>query len=173
MSCSVEALQLIEKIKGLTAQRTNVVEARKRIGSTKGAEKARAIDDFLNTVGNPEAHRYDALRIQIPALDPDNRSGLKGKYVLMSADIRAKSFAKQGNYLKAGDEYKAAAETGDLSPAELQLAWYLAAYSYLMTGTADTEIVTGYLQKAIEADPQNAAVQQLNQAIQKLQKDAQ
>ena len=91
----------------------------------------------------------------------------------MSADIRAKSFAKQGNYLKAGDEYKAAAETGDLSPAELQLAWYLAAYSYLMTGTADTEIVTGYLQKAIEADPQNAAVQQLNQAIHKLQKDTQ
>ena len=167
------SVQLIEKIKGLTAQRTNVVEARKRIGSTKGAEKARAIDDFLNTVGNAEAHRYDALRMQVPALDPDNRSGLKGKYVLISADIRAKSLAQQGNYLKAGDEYKAAAETGDLSPAELQLAWYLTAYSYLMTGSADTEIVTGYLQKAIEADPQNAAVQQLNQAIQKLQKDAQ
>ena len=167
------SVQLIEKIKGLTAQRTNVVEARKRIGSTKGAEKARAIDDFLNTVGNAEAHRYDALRMQVPALDPDNRSGLKGKYVLISADIRAKSLAQQGNYLKAGDEYKAAAETGDLSPAELQLAWYLTAYSYLMTGSADTETVTGYLQKAIEADPQNAAVQQLNQAIQKLQKDAQ
>ena len=167
------SVQLIEKIKGLTAQRTNVVEARKRIGSTKGAEKARAIDDFLNTVGNAEAHRYDSLRMQVPALDPHNKSGLKGKYVLISADIRAKSLAQQGNYLKAGDEYKAAAETGDLSPAELQLAWYLTAYSYLMTGSADTEIVTGYLQKAIEADPQNAAVQQLNQAIQKLQKDAQ
>jgi len=165
--------QLIEKIKALTAQRTKVVEARKHIDTTKGPEKARAIDAFLTTVGNAEAHRYDSLRMQVPALDPDNRSGLKGKYVLMSADIRAKSFAQQGNYLKAGDEYKAAAETGDLSPAELQLAWYLAAYSYLMTGDADTETVVGYLQKAIDADPQNAAVQQLNQAIRKLQKDAQ
>jgi len=161
--------QLIEKIKALTAQRTKVVEARKHIDTTKGPEKARAIDAFLTTVGNAEAHRYDSLRMQVPALDPDNRSGLKGKYVLMSADIRAKSFAQQGNYLKAGDEYKAAAETGDLSPAELQLAWYLAAYSYLMTGDADTETVVGYLQKAIDADPQNAAVQQLNQAIRKLQ----
>ena len=161
--------QLIEKIKALTAQRTKVVEARKHIDTTKGPEKARAIDAFLTTVGNAEAHRYDSLRMQVPALDPDNRSGLKGKYVLMSADIRAKSFAQQGNYLKAGDEYKAAAETGDLSPAELQLAWYLAAYSYLMAGDADTETVVGYLQKAIDADPQNAAVQQLNQAIRKLQ----
>ena len=166
-------VQLMEKIKALTAKRVKVTEAKKRIGSTKGPEKAQAIDEFLNTVGNAEAHRYDSLRMQVPALDPHNKSGLKGKYVLMSADIRAKSFAQQGNYLKAGDEYKAAAETGDLSPAELQLAWYLTAYSYLMTGSADTETLTGYLQKAIEADPQNAAVQQLNQAIQKLQKDAQ
>ena len=163
---------LVAKIKALTAQRVKVIEAKKRIGSTKGPEKAQAIDEFLNTVGNAEAHRYDSLRMQVPALDQHNQSGLKGKYVLMSADIRAKSFAQQGNYLKAGDEYKAAAETGDLSPAELQLAWYLAAYSYLMTGNTVTEIVIGYLQKAIEADPQNAAVQQLNQAIHKLQKDA-
>lgn len=163
---------LVAKIKALTAQRVKVTEAKKRIGSTKGPEKAQAIDEFLNTVGNAEAHRYDSLRMQVPVLDQHNQSGLKGKYVLMSADIWAKSFAQQGNYLKAGDEYKAAAETGDLSPAELQLAWYLAAYSYLMTGNTVTEIVIGYLQKAIEADPQNAAVQQLNQAIHKLQKDA-
>ena len=163
---------LVAKIKALTAQRVKVIEAKKRIGSTKGPEKAQAIDEFLNTVGNAEAHRYDSLRMQVPALDQHNQSGLKGKYVLMSADIRAKSFAQQGNYLKAGDEYKAAAETGDLSPAELQLAWYMTAYSYLMTGNTVTEIVIGYLQKAIEADPQNAAVQQLNQAIHKLQKDA-
>lgn len=166
-------VQLIEKIKGLTAQRTNVVEARKRIGSTKGVEKAQAIDAFLATVGNAEAHRYDSLRMQVPALDPDNQSGLKGKYVLMSADIRAKSFAQQGNYFKAGDEYKAAATTGELAPAELQLAWYLAAYSYLMAGSSDTETIVGYLQKAIEADPQNPAVQQLKQAIHKLQSDVQ
>lgn len=165
--------QLMEKITALTAQRIKVTEAKKRIGSTKGPEKAQAIDEFLNTVGNAEAHRYDSLRMQVPVLDPHNKSGLKGKYVLMSADIRAKSFAQQGNYLKAGDEYKAAAETGDLSPAELQLAWYLTAYSYLMTGSADTETVVGYLQKAIEADPQNPAVQQLNQAIHKLQNDVQ
>lgn len=165
--------QLMEKIKGLTTQRTSIVEARKRIDTAKGAEKALAIDIFLNTVGNAEAHRYDALRMQVPELDPSNRTGLKGKYMLMSADIRAKNFAQQGNYIKAGDEYKAAAETGELLPAELQLAWYLAAYSYLMTGNANSETVIGYLQKAIEADPQNPAVQQLNQAIQRLQKNPQ
>jgi len=163
--------QLIEKIHALSARRAAVVEARKLIDKTQGVEKARAIDAFLNTVGNANARRYDSLRMQVPALDPDNRSGLKGKYLLMSADIRAKRFAQQGNYIKAGDEYKAAAETTELTSNEVQLAWYLAAYSYLMAGTVETETVIGYLRKAVEADPQNAAVQQINQAIQKLQRE--
>lgn len=163
--------QLIEKIKELSAQRTAVIDARNAINTTRGIEKAQAIDHFLSIVGNAEAHRYDPLRTQVPALDPENKSGLKGKYVLMSADIRAKGFAQQGNYLKAGDEYRNAAETGELAPSELQLAWYLAAYSSLMAGTVDTEIIIGYLQKAIAADPKSDAVPQLNQAIQKLQND--
>lgn len=163
--------QLIEKIKELSAQRTAVIAARNAINTTRGIEKAQAIDHFLSIVGNAEAHRYDRLRTQVPALDPENKSGLKGKYVLMSADIRAKGFAQQGNYLKAGDEYKHAAETGELASSELQLAWYLAAYSSLMANTVDTEIIIGYLQKAIAADPQSDAVPQLKQAIQKLQND--
>ena len=42
-----------------------------------------------------------------------------------------------------------------------------------MAGSSDTETIVDYLQKAIEADPQNPAVQQLNQAIHKLQSDVQ
>lgn len=163
------APQLIEKIDGLSAQRPAVVKARKLIDTTKGVEKAQAIDAFLNIVGNADAHRYDSLRAQVPALDPDNQSGLKGKYQLLIADVRAKTFAQQGDYYKAGDEYKKAAEAGSLAPAELQLAWYLTAYAYLMAGMVETETIIGYLRKAVEADPQNAGVQQINQAIRKLQ----
>ena len=163
------AEQLTEKIKQLSAGRRTVVEARNAIAVSSGKEKARAIDAFLNTVGNGDARRYDSLRMQVPALDPDNETGLKGKYVLISADIRAKGFAQQGDFLKACDEYKAAAETGDLSPSELQLAWYLAAYSSLMAETVETETVIGYLQQAIAAAPHSEAVLQINQAIQKLQ----
>ena len=165
--------QLIDKINALAEQRAPVAEARHLINTTQGIEKAKAIDAFLSSVGNAESRRYDSLRMQVPALDPDNRSGLKGKYVLISADIRAKAFAQQGDYLKAGDEYKTAAETGFLTSAELQLAWYLAAYSYLMEGSIKTETVIGYLRKAIEADPHGTGVRQINQAIKKLQKSMQ
>ncbi|MGP1490133.1 MAG: tetratricopeptide repeat protein [Treponema sp.] len=165
------AKQLTEKIKQLSAGRRAVVEARNAIAVSSGKEKALAIDAFLNIVGNGDARRYDSLRMQVPALDPDNETGLKGKYVLISADIRAKGFAQQGDFLKACDEYKTAAETGDLSSSELQLAWYLAAYSSLMAETVETETVIGYLQQAIAAAPQSEAVPQINQAIQKLQKE--
>ena len=163
------AEQLTEKIKQLSAGRGAVVEARNAIAVSSGKEKALAIDAFLNIVGNGDARRYDSLRMQVPALDPDNETGLKGKYVLISADIRAKGFAQQGDFLKACDEYKTAAETGDLSSSELQLAWYLAAYSSLMAETVETETVIGYLQQAIAAAPHSEAVPQINQAIQKLQ----
>ena len=163
----------IEKINALAMQRTAVIEARELITTSQGVEKARAIDAFLNIVGNAESHRYDALRLLVPTLDPDNQSGLKSKYVLIGADIRAKGFAQQGEYHKAGDEYRAAAELGGLASGELQLAWYLTAYAYLMAGNETPQAVIEYLQKAIEADPQSDAAEQINQAIKKLEKDIQ
>lgn len=164
---------LIGKINALAMQRTAVIEARELITTSQGVEKARAIDAFLNIVGNAESHRYDALRLQVPTLDPDNQSGLKSKYVLIGADIRAKGFAQQGEYHKAGDEYRAAAELGGLASGELQLAWYLTAYAYLMAGNETPQAIIEYLQKAIEADPQSDATEQINQAIKKLEKDIQ
>ena len=164
---------LIGKIKALAMQRTAVVEARDLITTLQGVEKARAIDAFLNIVGNAESHRYDSLRMQVPALDPDNQSGLKSKYVLISADIRAKGFAQQGDYHKAGDEYRMTAETGGLDSGELQLAWYLTAYAYLMAGNEKPQTIIEYLQNAIAADPQSEATQQIEQAIKKLEKEMQ
>ncbi len=162
---------LIDKIHALTMQRSAVVEARDHITVSQGIEKARAIDAFLNIVGNAESHRYDALRMQVPMLDPDNQSGLKSKYVLISADIRAKGFAQQGDYHKAGDEYRVVAETGGLDSGELQLAWYLTAYAYLMAGDEKPHTIIAYLQKALEADPNSDASQQIEQAIKKLEKE--
>ena len=42
-----------------------------------------------------------------------------------------------------------------------------------MTENTESETAIEYLHKAIEADPQNTAVQRLNQAIHKLQNDVQ
>lgn len=161
--------QLIEKIASFAVQREKIAEARRLIDTTNGFEKAQAIDSFLNAVHNPESRRYDSLRKQVPQLDPHNKSGLKSKYVLIGADMNAKSFAHKGDFINAGNEYKKAAETGVLEASELQLAWYFAAYSYLMAGTVDTQTIIGYLRKAVEADPHNAGVTQIEQAIKKLQ----
>lgn len=167
---------LVEKIEQLAKQhdrvRMRLIHLRKQIDSTKGVEKARAIDALLHAADNAGSARYDSLRMQVPELDPDNVLGLKGAYVLMVADIRARRFARQGEYRKAGDEYKTAAEMGGLSSADLQRAWYLTAYSYLMAENFQTKVIIEYLQRAVDADPQSAAVQQITQAMQKLKQDA-
>lgn len=169
--------QLIEKIEVLRTQqasvRARIIALRNQISTVHGPEKAQAIDALLHTVGNAHSSRYDSLRLQVPELDPHNRFGLKGAYILMGAAIRAKHCAQQGNYRNAGDEYKAAAETGELSAAELQQAWYLAAYSYLMSERFDTQVIIEYLQRAVAADPYSTAVPHITQALKKLKTDGQ
>lgn len=164
---------LLEKLTELSAQRTAVIEARALIERTQGAEKAKAIDSFLNTVYGAESRRYDSLRMQVPGLDPQNISGLKGKYLLITADIQAKTLAHKGDFAGAAAAYQAAAESGKLAAEELQLAWYLTAYAHLMADNTDTGTVIAYLQKAVQAAPESAGVPQIKQAIQKLQTKAQ
>lgn len=169
--------QFIEKIEVLRTQqasvRERIIALRNEISTMQGPKKAQAIDALLHTVGNAHSNRYDSLRLQVPVLDPHNISGLKGVYILIGADIRAKQCAHQGNYRNAGDEYKAAAETGELSPAELQQAWYLAAYSYLMSESFDTQVIIEYLQRAVAADPYSVAAPHITQALKKLKTDGQ
>ena len=154
----------------LVKNREPIAAARNRIAETAGYQKAAAIDSFLNTVYYPELPQYDSLRIQVPDLDPDNRSGLKGKYVLITADIQAKHFIQKEDFTAAGDAYKAAAESGFLKPDEVQLAWYFAAYSYSMSEKIDNEQIIAYLNTAIQASPDSAAVGQLKEIIKKFER---
>lgn len=168
----ITAPQLLEKIQTYAPMRTKVVQARTLIETSEGAAKAQAIDAFLSTVKNGTARRYDALRTQVPLLDPENSSGLKGKYLLISTDIRAKSLAQAGKFTQAADEYKNIAEHAALQGAEAQTAWYLAAYLYGMSGKMETARIIEYFKKAIQADPHNEAVAHIERSIKKLQEKA-
>ncbi|MGP1529169.1 MAG: tetratricopeptide repeat protein [Treponema sp.] len=161
--------KLFEKIQTYAPMRAKVTQARKLIETSGGAAKAQAIDAFLSIVKNGADRRYDELRTQIPLLDPENRSGLKGKYLLISADIRAKSLAQAGKFMQAADEYKNLAEHAALQGAEAQTAWYLAGYLYSMSGKLESARIIEYFKKAIQADPHNEAVPHIERSIKKLQ----
>jgi len=168
----ITAPQLLEKIQTYPPLRTKVVQARTLIETSEGPAKAQAIDAFLSTVKNGTARRYDNLRTQVPLLDPQNASGLQGKYLLMSADIRAKSLAQSGKFVQAADEYKSLAEHAALKGPEAQTAWYLAAYLYGMSGKMETARIIEYFKKAIQADPHNEAVPHIEHSIKKLQEQS-
>ena len=163
------APQLLEKIQTYAPMRTKVTQVRTLIETSEGPAKAQAIDMFLSTVKNGTARRYDNLRTQVPLLDPENSSGLKGKYLLISTDIRAKSLAQTGKFMQAADEYKNVAEHAALQGAEAQTAWYLAAYLYSMSGKIETARIIELFKKAIQADPHNEAVPHIERSIKKLQ----
>ncbi len=163
---------LIAKIEALTALREPVVTARKRIEHTNGHEKAHAIDSFLSTVLYGYFQRYDSLRLQVPLLDPDNMSGLRGKYLLISADIQAKKCIRNGDVSGACNQYVKTAELSELSAAERQLAWFLAANTYLSAQKdADNAVPIQYLEKSIAADPEGAGVPSMKKMIKELKNE--
>ncbi|MGP1594890.1 MAG: tetratricopeptide repeat protein [Treponema sp.] len=162
--------EFIAVLDSLRKNREAVTAARNQVTRVSGFEKALAIDKLLNTVLYSDSHQYDSLRMQVPDLDPDNRSGLKGKYLLITADMHAKQFAQKENFTAAGDAYKAAAESGILNPEELQLAWYFAAYSYSMSKNSANEQIVACLHNAIQANPNSTAVEQLKEILKKLER---
>ncbi len=160
---------LIAKIKALTAARQSVVQARNRIDNTTGVEKAQAIDSFLSKVLYAYDTKYNDLRLQVPALDPENISGLRGKYLLIRADIQAKKYAQKNDIPAACNEYIEAAQLPELSASQKQLAWFLAANTYLYSQKdVDNQVAIQYLKNSIAADPNGDGVPSMKQMIEEL-----
>jgi hypothetical protein len=148
--------------------RKKIVDMKKAIDSSKGAERAKAIDKFIETVDPSRRESYGDLMRQVPDLDSDGAAGLKGKYQLQIAYLDAIGLYQQSKMVEAGDLFLKLAEEGSLSAAQTQEAYYMGAYMNAMAGTVEQEKILGWLQKAIDADPQNEGTGQIKTTIEQL-----
>ncbi len=150
--------------------RKKLVDLKKKIGSSKGADKAKAIDQFVEAVQPSQREQYANLIRQVPDLDADGKAGLKGKYQLQVAYLDAVALYQEKKLTEAGDCFIKLAEGTTLSAAQSQEAWYMGAYMYAMSGTVENEKVLGWLEKAIAADPTNPGAEQIKQTIEQIKK---
>jgi len=105
---------------------------------------------------------------QVPSLDKDNKAGLRGKYQLQVAYLDAIALYQKGSMTEAGDCFIKLAEEATLDPGQSQEAWYMGAYMYALSGTADNAKVVGWLEKAVAADPKNPGATQIQATIDQL-----
>lgn len=148
--------------------RTHLVDMKKKIKSSKGAEKAKAIDAFIESVEPARREQYADLIRQVPGLDADGKANLKGKYQLQIAYIDAIKLYEQGKMTEAGDMFIKLADGDSLNAAQKQEAWYMGAYMNAMSGSVDNAKIIEWLQKAIDSDPKNPGAAQITATIEQL-----
>lgn len=141
---------------------------RKKADSSKGAERAKALDAFLEALAPGQREKYKEMIREIPTLDADGAAGLKGKYLLQTTYLDAVTLFQEGKVTEAGQSFFSLAEAGGLTPAQEQEAWYMGAYMYAMSETVDNALVVSWLEKAIAADPDGPGVANIKATLEQV-----
>lgn len=147
------------------AKKENLNLIKENIKKSSGAEKTAAIDLFFQSIYNPEDSAYNTLREAAIKNDPENKSGLKGKFIFFTARLNADRLSAQKKYLEAAAEYKNAVESGFLEAEAEQVVWYNIAYLYSMSKQIDSEKIIDCLNNAINANPSSDAVKRFKKII--------
>lgn len=148
--------------------RKSLVDMKKKIKSSKGADKAKAIDAFIETIDSTRREKYSDLIRSVPELATGDAADLKGKYQLQIAYLDAMAFYKEGNLAEAGNLFINLAGQEGLTPAQYQESWYMGAYMHAMSGLIGNDQVVAWLQKAYDADPQNDGAASIQATIDQL-----
>ncbi len=145
----------LETVKSFDAVKKQRADLKKKIAAASGAEKVVLIDSLFEMTSPEYRGLLGEYIEEIPALDPNNQTGLRGKYDLQLAYNAAMDAYASGDGALASQKFLDVIATGILDPAQIQEAYYMAAYLQAISGTADETAVIGMLQKAVDADPEN------------------
>ena len=151
------------------AEQTSIIDdMHKMIYQTKignAEEKVKAIDALWEAT-NPSFRifLYDLIN-SVKKLDPNNTSGLLGKYMYEAASTKSDMALLEGNIDEAVQAFLDAAEESDISADDRQQAMYTAAYICSMTGFKDDAVVIEYLEKAIQIAPESDDAPRIRRVI--------
>jgi len=159
----------IQGFEDTLAEQTSIIDdMHKMIYQTKignAEEKVKAIDALWEAT-NPSFRifLYDLIN-SVKKLDPNNTSGLLGKYMYEAASTKSDMALLEGNIEEAVQAFLDAAEESDISADDRQQAMYTAAYICSMTGFKDDAVVIEYLEKAIQIAPESDDAPRIRRVI--------
>ena len=138
------------------------------IRSTKGVEKAKAIDKFVNTSPKQYNTCLKDLILEYSSLDPENQTGLLGSYELGAA------YYISFGAITAGEDpsvaFIDAINANHMTKLQQQEAYYMASYSLANSQIPDYERIYEYLQKAYDIDPQSEYAPEISTALESIKK---
>ena len=145
----------IKLIESKTADLDTINTLVDAVRAASGVEKVRAIDALSEATDDTRRLLLADLFRTIPSLDPNDETGLVGKYLLLTAVFDASTFYMRRDFDSAIQALISAAEDKRLDGRERQQAYYYAGELLTTTGSTDYKAVFDYFQKAYDADPES------------------
>ena len=145
----------IKLIESKTADLDTINTLTNAVRAASGAEKVRAIDALSEATDDTRRLLLADLFRTIPSLDPNDETGLVGKYLLLTAVFDASTFYMRHDFDSAIQALISAAEDKRLDGRERQQAYYYAGELLTTTGSTDYKAVFDYFQKSYDADPES------------------
>lgn len=137
----------------------------KKIEKAEGPAKAKLIDELVETLPEAYVGKIAELITMVPELDPNNETGLLGKYKLQQAYIDVVPYLSTGDYSGAGQFFVDLINEGILDAEQQQMAYYMAAYLRSGGGISIDDTVVDYLQKAYDANPDGDNAASIKQTL--------
>lgn len=167
---SVDAL--VAKFEAEKSKNAKIADLKEKLEKSTGTKKVEVLDELFEIIPVEEQSSLVDAILEVPSLDPENKTGLLGKYVLIGTYAKAENAMRTGNADQAVKAFLEVAEGDVLEPVYKQEAYYMSAYvsfaSGLVTSNVSRDQILGYLQKALEIYPEGEAVEGIAQTIESL-----
>lgn len=135
-----------------------ITSAYEKLENAEGLDRVKAIDDYVNSL--PEQFAPPELYAEVVKLDPENTSGLLGKYKTLLAHVVAAHAYSVGDAETAVNSFLVLIDEPQLlSPLETQNAYYGIVYYGIQSGLIPEEEGITYLQQAYNAAPDSEDAQ--------------
>ena len=135
-----------------------------------GTDKAVALDALYELTQENFRPILTDVVSEIPALDPENVTGLVGKYELINGYAAAiEKLMKDNDIDGAVRVFTGLCDSSNISNAQKQEALYTAAFMLARTGSQDYDTMTSLLEQAIAFEPENDIVKEIETTIQAIQ----
>ena len=161
----------IKLIESKTADLDKINTLADAVRAASGVEKVRAIDALSEATDDTRRLLLADLFRTLPSLDPNDETGLVGKYLLLTAVFDASTFYARRDFSSAIQALVSAAEDNRLGGRERQHAYYYAGELLTTTGSTDYKAVFDYFQKSYDADPESEYAPRIAEMLVALKKE--
>ncbi len=155
--------ELFKTVDSIENNKKKIASLTKKIAVSKGIQKVKYIDEMFEATDiNGRESMIDYIR-EIPELDPSNKTGVLGKYLLYLAYFDVASFLQSNQPQEAVNCFLNLTKIETLTAEEKQQAYYMSAYLSAYTGQGSKELILDYLKKAIDMAPESEAADSIRQ----------